>query len=102
MTADQNAGLAPANVTITDEELFRHALAPEVPQRPETPAAETPPAPATPPGEQPRDAQGRFAKQPDEQAPQAPAAASQQQPAPEPQPPPADADVPAWRHREIR
>jgi len=102
MTADQNAGLAPANVTITDEELFRHALAPEVPQRPETPAAETPPAPATPPGEQPRDAQGRFAKQPDEQAPQAPAAATQQPPAPEPQPPPADADVPAWRHREIR
>src|SRR5215471_13361897 len=103
MSADQNAGAQPADVTITDEELFRHALAPEVPaERPETPAAETPPV--APPGEQPRDEKGRFTKQ-DEQAPEAPAAAKQQPPASEPTTPPppaADAEVPAWRHREIR
>src|SRR5215831_4763502 len=105
MAVDQNADAhASARETIaalSSDELFREAIAPEAPpaEPPAEPAPEPPPAPS---GEQPRGADGRWTKPP-EQATQAPAAATQQPPAgASPVPGTPDEEVPSWRHREIR
>src|SRR5262245_65647142 len=106
--SDQNQQ-TPAGLP-SDADLFRHAMAPEPAPSPQ-PTEQAPASAEQPAGEreQPRDERGRFAAI--EQAPDAPAAATQQQPAQQ-QPPqqpgqqqPAtegDHDVPSWRHRELR
>lgn len=79
-------------VPMDDKELFNSAMAPEVKE--ETPAPETPVA-----DEQPRDEQGRFAKQ------DTPDAAPTQQPAEQKPTEPTDdqgGQVPSWRLREVR
>src|SRR5262245_36854507 len=102
MAEDKQPTVPDVVANIPDADIFKQAMAPdpEPPPKPEGEPQATPPE-----GEQPRDERGRFAKA--DQAPQAPAAATQQQPDPAQQPPaqqPTDdgGTVPSWRHRELR
>lgn len=84
---------------LSSDELFKGAMTDETP----SPQPAEPSPPAEPTDGPSRDERGRFASK--DQAPSAPAAATQQPPDPAQATPPAPDDggpVPSWRHRELR